>query len=194
MSKFYIGKNIHDFMNKNKNKSNDNNNNIESNETSENIKESEISIDDNTTAEEADKNEKGIARILTIARNKYIERGLVGTVDISFSVGIFTTSLSCEVSATDEIDNNNSPYNEDEKYTRMENLVIKSIDRVLLSLERRALYYKTNLLADKITLSNGVYISNMFFSVFTISLSLSATVISLFNSIAQREYQKALNS
>jgi hypothetical protein len=147
--------------------------------------------DDAASDAEAAKNEHSMIIILKNARNKYKERGLVGSIDISGSVGIFTTSISCEIDAEedekgDDVVLSITDTEDIDSLRAREKLVLSYLDGVLKKLERRAKAYQTLPFADSLTLSNGVYICDPIFGTFTFSISMTASVLSLINEINQR--------
>lgn len=135
---------------------------------------------------DAAKNEHSMIIILKNARRKYKERGLIGSIDISGSAGIFTTSISCEIDGEEDDKGEDillsmTDTEDIESLRARERLVLSYLDRILKKLERRAKSYKTLPFSDTLTLSNGVYICDPLFGSFTFSISMTASVRSLVN-------------
>lgn len=155
-------------------------------------KESDSATPDDDTS--AMRNEHSMLVILKEARRRFMERELIGSVDISMSVGIFTSSISCDIPAATETvtgdeettrkstgddDNVASTVEEKEKLKTMEKIVLSYLDGVLKLLEKRASAYKTLPFSDDVSLTNGVYISDPIFGSVSFAISLTATVASI---------------
>jgi hypothetical protein len=147
--------------------------------------------------DETVKNERSMMVILKEARRRFMARGLVGSIDISGSFSIFTSSVICNIggSGTDSITSESieleastttvatdesESQEEIEKLKTMEKIILSYLDRVLYLLEKRAAAYRSLPFSDSVSLSSGVKISDPIFGAASISISLTATVASIF--------------
>lgn len=136
--------------------------------------------------EDSVKEEKNLSRILEMARKMYYEKKITGSIDVSRSFAIFTTSLSCEVDGTEpeeevaEVESTlPAKAEEQEKLTRFESLVFRSLTKAVNNLENRAKAYRNKPYKKDLTISTGIYTSDPILGISTLSVSCAATVSSL---------------
>ena len=119
-------------------------------------------------------------------KHKYKENKLSGSIYVGSSLGMFNCSLSGDIGELDECESEIDDIEEDteskEKTTRMQQMVIKSIDKVIQNLFHRAKTWKKSIKHNNnITLTSGLSVSDPFIGAFSISISLTATLSSLLN-------------
>lgn len=145
---------------------------------------------------DASQNEHGFQKVLRAAIKKFHERGIIGSIEIYSQFGMFSNIVSCDVDEDsheieEEIENESDT---EEKMRMVDKFAIGAIDTLIRRLEMRAKVYRNKPLAKSVTLSNGMSISDPLLGAFSCSVTISATVLSLFNSIAQREFEHLQNS
>lgn len=137
--------------------------------------------------EEAVKGEKNLKRILEAARKLYFEKRIAGTIDVARSFAVHTTSLSCDIDGTqaeDDSGDNESVIEDEveaEKLSRFEKIAMNSLVRAINTLENRAKAYRNRPYKNDLSISTGVYVTDPFLGISTLSISCSATVSSLLN-------------
>ena len=154
-----------------------------------------------TTEEEADKAdrvqklERSLQRILVHAIDKYRSHGFEGNIIVGGSIGPFSSSVEHEVqgeeeeAATDaELDDDpivegsgESLAEKEESKSRIQQLAISSIDRVIHNLIQRSRAWRKFQTKGKgnTMLTSGLSMSDPFFGSISFSLELSVTLISL---------------
>lgn len=134
--------------------------------------------------------EHSMAKLIRAARNKYIERGLVGTITISRLSGVVTTEAECEVSADDLHDE------ESEEYSMYDKKAIDLMEVVIKNLEQRSVAWQSTEFKDSMTITRGAsmgFYLPFFITVgFSIDIQLSATIASLLASRKKREEDATL--
>lgn len=137
--------------------------------------------------DEAIQNEHSMLVILKESRRRFMERGLIGTIEVSASIGIFTSTISCDITASTETTEDKAKEDESHATTKeeianlkmMERITLSYLDGVMVLLEGRAKAYKTLPFADDVSLSNGVYIADPIFGSISFAITLTATVASI---------------
>eukprot|EP01031_Cornospumella_fuschlensis_P028340 gene28340-34216_t len=135
--------------------------------------------------EESVKEEKNLTRILEMARKMYYEKKIVGSIEVARSFAIFNTSVSCDIdgSEPEEVAPEDSAVavkaEEQEKLTRFETLVFRSLTKAVNNLENRAKAYRNKPYRKDLTISTGIYTSDPILGISSLSVSCSATVESL---------------
>jgi hypothetical protein len=156
----------------------------------EQLKTSLLGSKDETSDKEKDsvgKLERSIQRILNAATLRYKEFNLDGSVYVSTSLGPFSTaanyeiSNSAEISELDEADEASIEETDHEELTRMQKVVMSSIDACISHLVRRSKSWKSSNKKANTSLSSGISVSEPFFGAISFTLSLTVTCISLAN-------------
>jgi hypothetical protein len=98
---------------------------------------------------------------------------------------MFSCSLNGDVDESDECESETNDIEEDaeskEKTTRIQQMTIKSIDKIIQNLIHRSKTWKNSDERPNITLTSGLSIGDPFLGAFSISISLTATLSSLLN-------------
>lgn len=142
--------------------------------------------------DEDDRNDNILVRLLGIARRKFMDRGIDGSILVSLNIGTSTRSVECDMSSSnkDEIilEESNRIEEDVEELSRLEKLASTTMDYILNSLERRATKWKNIDYYKDLTLTNEQSLQMPFFRILGITVSFSATVesliISKFNKIS----------
>jgi hypothetical protein len=140
--------------------------------------------------EEATKHEYRLNLILTKIRALYFEHKLVGSVEISSSLFMTSSSIDCDIdgsSGVDEGAEQDSQFmqkldGEDKKLPVLVKLVLAAANKMIRSLKIRASHYRFKTYKEDITLSGSAGIDPTGYAGF--SISCSATVTSLLESPA----------
>jgi hypothetical protein len=145
------------------------------------------------------KKERGLKRLLSHARKKYLERGYDGSISISTLVGIFSIGVDCDVSFSEsdsngedidtqsEIDDPESA----EEASRAESAAKSAMDTLLTKLEQRAKGWISTSYREDLSLSNGVSITIPFVGLASLSINFAVTVKSILSRL-EREKLRAL--
>jgi hypothetical protein len=159
--------------------------------SSEGATESEVPAEGSKEEQDVAKKERGLKSMLKHARDKFIERGLEGSIEIYSLVTIFSHTISCEVSnesaTAEETDEGEEPV-EDSTSSRT---TISMMDSTIRTLELRARGYKNSTFKDDVTLSSGIYVTMPLIGLASISVTFTATVKSLLASAERRAAAKA---
>jgi hypothetical protein len=145
--------------------------------------ESVATVDDNTN-----KQETVIAKLVRNARNRFIAKQLEGTISISRLTGIFTSDVSCNVTAdsleaSKEDDDDNLGYQAKEALNAMDGLIA-----VLL---HRSKAWKGCEFMSDMTLSHSTSIGFYLPVIVTVGFSITITfTVSLKSLLAHRQRQK----
>ena len=118
-------------------------------------------------------------------KRKYKENKLSGSIYVGSSLGMFSCSLNGDVAESDECESETNDIEEDaeskEKTTRIQQMTIKSIDKIIQNLIHRSKTWKNSDERPNISLTSGLSIGDPFLGAFSISISLTATLSSLLN-------------
>jgi hypothetical protein len=136
--------------------------------------------------DEDDRNDNILVRLLGIARRKFMDRGIDGSILVSLNIGTSTRSVECEMKSSnkeelskEELDASNRIEEDIEELSRIEKLASSSMDFILNSLEKRAIKWKNIAYYKDLTLTNEQSLQMPFFRILGITVSFSATVESL---------------
>jgi hypothetical protein len=137
---------------------------------------------------------KDLDKLLQIAKDKFIHKGIVGQIQISYSIGPFTSGETIDVSSDDleEIVEGDSIVDAAE-LSEIFKKAVPPIDAGIIKLQLRARERKSKVSIDNITLFEAISISDPFLGAFGISLQLSATVKSLLVSIQAEDASKVID-
>lgn len=151
-------------------------------------------IDDSSSVSSDDENvtnETAAQKILRAARNKYIERGITGTISLTRQRGIVTHSLSCEVSEEDLPERADDDLGD---LGRMDMKMISMFGTLLNQLEKAAKAWEGHPYAHKATIGRsselGFYLPIFITTGFRIEIALEADVSSLVRSRLLRRRQR----
>lgn len=152
------------------------------------------------TADTDVKDETAAQKLLRAARNKYIERGITGTICLSRLRGIVSHSLSCSITEEDIPDIVDG--DDLEGLGRMDKRMISLFDALIKQLEKASKAWDNHPYADKVTICRssqlGFYLPIFVSAGFMLEISLEADVTSLCKSRARRakvkEFKKALKT
>jgi hypothetical protein len=131
---------------------------------------------------EIEKSEQGMRSLLYLARSKYIEYGLEGTIEFYYTFTAFTSSISCDVAIDSENVIEDSDVNSDSKresLSVMQRMIVPAIDAGISKLLLRARGWRTSNIIDHVTLSDGFSVSTPIYNVLSLSINMSATAKSL---------------
>ncbi len=144
---------------------------------------------------ELEKTDRGLQKLLLMTRQKYLDNGLEGSIEFYSCFGVFTTTISCAVSAdsqsAEEPDDNagaaeftkssRSSSNSEavEELSALQRMMIPAIDLTLSKLLFRARFWSSSRISDNVTIGDGVYVTIPFLGLASVSVSLTATVKSL---------------
>lgn len=132
--------------------------------------------------EDARKHESRLTIIIEKVRELYLQRGLVGSIDISRSLLLTCNTVSCDVDGTATTEE--SPADdvhhgtEDEKVPVLTKVAVRSAVRLLNRLEARAKNYKSKPFKDDMSVSGSTSITDPL-GLTSVSISCSASVASL---------------
>ncbi len=136
------------------------------------------------------KEENRLISLIEKARSLYIEKGLVGSVEITRSFAAFYRTVSCDIDGVAEKSNALSEDVEvsvdnegDESASRVRDLSFAGIERCIKTLEKRASAYRNKSYKSDLSLSSTIYVSGPLLGLVTISISCTAKVDSLNNSL-----------
>jgi hypothetical protein len=129
--------------------------------------------------EEATKHEYRLNLILTKIRALYFEHKLVGSVEISSSLFMTSSSIDCDIDGSSGVDEGAE---QDKKLPVLVKLVLAAANKMIRSLKIRASHYRFKTYKEDITLSGSAGIDPTGYAGF--SISCSATVTSLLESPA----------
>lgn len=149
--------------------------------------EKEADVVDAELTEAAEKDEKSLRRIFDVARKIFLEKKLVGSFEVSRTIGALSSCVSCDIDgeSVDEEHQHEDHHNgETEELTRFERVAEKAIHAAVESMVKRSRAYRKRTYAKDITLSASIGISDPFLGVLSIQFSCSATVVSLLASAA----------
>ena len=169
---------------------------------------SELGSEDQKERDQAIKSEKTIVAVLKGARNKYISRGVTGSIYICASLGIFSSSVTCEVTeediktlVLDDISRNsmanqdNTLSNEslDSQLSYTEKLAIGSMDAIIKNLEWRSCSYESTSFKDNLTICRSITVAPPLpLQLFSMSIYCYAKVKDLIASRRRRHAEKLL--
>ena len=152
-------------------------------------------MDDNSSVSSDDENvanETAAQKILRAARNKYIERGITGTISLTRQRGIVTHSLSCEVSEEDLPEKADDDMGD---LGRMDLKMISMFGTLLNQLEKSAKAWEGHPYAHKTTIGRsselGFYLPIFISAGFRMEIALEADVSSLVRARQLRKRQRA---
>lgn len=132
--------------------------------------------------EEAVKDEKRLKRVLEMARRHFFEKRIVGSIDVARSFGIFTAGASCDIDGTEaeeELAEEVEKEEDKEKLSRFERIIMSSLTKAVNALESRAKAYRHRPYKKDLSLSTGIYVTDPFLGISTLSVTCTATVTSL---------------
>ena len=151
------------------------------------------------TAEQDLKEEKDTAKeegrliaLIEKARSIYIEKGLVGSVEITRSFAAFYRTVSCDIDGVAERQQLNAiedgvEVDGDESAAKAQELSIDGIGRCVKQLEKRATAYRNKSYKADLSLTSTIYVSGPLVGLVTVSISCTAKVDSLNNSAAAKK-------
>lgn len=141
----------------------------------------EESVEDPQPDDKEDaKEERRLVFLLEKARKAYIEKGLVGSIEITRSFAAFYRTVSCDIESASEGENVvDEEVEEDEKMSRLQKMAVAGIDRCIKALEKRAQVYRNKSYKSSLSLTSTLYVTAPFVGLVTINISCSATVESL---------------
>jgi hypothetical protein len=118
--------------------------------------------------------------ILDHVRQLYIERRLIGSIEVSTTIFAIYNSVECNIDEAQFIESEGLEEKivENKKLTRIQKIAIGGLEGMMKTLHFRARAYKNKSYKDSITISNGIY-HTFPMSVFGLSVICSATVDSL---------------
>ena len=136
---------------------------------------------------ESAKNENKLISILEKARALYIEKGLVGNINITSSFSIFYATVACDVDGVAEANNKESDHpvlmrsdsSSSLNTSAFEKVAISAVDKCVKMLEIRAAAYSGKHYKSKLSLTNTINAGLPIIKLVTISVSCTATVASL---------------
>lgn len=143
---------------------------------------------DSKAEEDAAKEEKYLSSILEVTRRLFYEMGIVGSIDVTRSVAIYTSSIHCEVDGTNmaafeeelsAAQNAPAATSKDGGSTMFERRVTDAVRGALSTLANRARAYRNKPYRSDLVLTCGITLSDPFLGVISTSVSCSATVTSL---------------
>lgn len=134
--------------------------------------------------EDAVREERILCSILEVSRRQFFEMGLVGSIDVSRSLAIYTSSISCEVDGYDISSFDEELKSEkDSGYNMFEKRLKSAVCGAIRTLRHRARAYRNKPYRKDLTLTCGVTISDPFLGLVSTSVQCSATVESLLKEI-----------
>ena len=152
-------------------------------------KEKKLALEEEQREVESTKNENKLISILEKARALYIEKGLVGNINITSSFTIFYASVACDVDGVAEAHSKEelsshpallkTESSVDPNSSAFEKAAVSAVDKCVKMLERRAVAYSGKHYKSKLSLTNTIYAALPILSIVTISVSCTATVASL---------------
>lgn len=142
---------------------------------------------DSKAEEDAAKEEKYLSSILEITRRLFYEMGIVGAIDVTRSVAIYSSSIHCEVDGTnmaafeEELSaaQDAASTSKDGGSTMFERRVTDAVRGALSTLANRARAYRNKPYRSDLVLTCGITLSDPFLGVISTSVGCSATVTSL---------------
>lgn len=134
-------------------------------------------------------------KILRSARNKYIERGITGTISLTRQRGIVTHCLSCEVTEEDIPEDEDTDLGD---LGRMDKKMISLFDGLLNRLEKAAKAWEGHPYAHKVSIGRsselGFYLPVFISAGFRIEIALEANALSLVKSRERSKRRKAFKA
>lgn len=141
---------------------------------------------DSKAEEDAAKEEKYLSSILEVTRRLFYEMSIVGAIDVTRSVAIYSSSIHCEVDGTNmaafeaELSAvQDAATSKDGGSTMFERRVTDAVRGALSTLANRARAYRNKPYRSDLVLTCGITLSDPFLGVISTSVSCSATVASL---------------
>jgi hypothetical protein len=124
--------------------------------------------------------ENNLLVILDHVRKIYIERRLIGSIEISTTIFAVYNSVECEIDESQFVENESVDEKivEEKKLTRIQKFAIGGLEGMMKTLHYRARSYKNKSYKDNINVGSGIY-HTFPMSVLSLSVICSATVDSL---------------
>lgn len=144
-----------------------------------NDKKNEEEEEDHRSEKEIENQERRIKAILENIIKIYIEKGIVGEVEISLTIGFFNSSLSCEIDENEDINPSlEDDLQPDENLTKLQKLAINRVNKALEKLGKRSLAYVNKPYKKNLSLSSSVTVGDPM-GLTSLSIEISATTESL---------------
>lgn len=135
---------------------------------------------DNELTEAAEKDEKSLRKIFDIARKVYLNKKLIGSFEVSRTMGAMSSCVSCDFDGQeDEVQEYDHKLSDSEDLTRFEKAAERAISVAIESMCKRSRAYRKRTYAKDITLSSSISISDPFLGVLSVQFTCSASLTSL---------------